>query len=72
MTQVKALKSFNYPESKKVRDSIKRFHTVAANEGQVFPYDARGTQVEVVAGEVIEAPTDVLEGWLERGIVEVV
>lgn len=65
---VVVLKNFGYPRTEGVRNAIRRFHRIKANEGKPFP-GARGVMVEVVAGAVIEAPEDLLDSWLVAGLV---
>ena len=70
MTIVKAIKSFAYPGDPKVRDKIRKFHSTTLNVGIAWDGD-RGKAVEVSAGEVIEAPADLLDSWLAAELVVV-
>lgn len=66
----RALKNFEYPESLEVRNKIRSFHKIARNEGVSYQGD-RGKQVEVDAGaEILLVPDDLLESWLDAGLVE--
>ena len=67
MTQVRALKNFEYPESPEVRKAIRRHHRYSE---EPFPWDKRGTPVNVETGQVFEAPYDLLQGWVENRLVE--
>ena len=67
MKQVRALKAFEYPASRSVRDAIRRHHRTST---EPFPWDKRGTPVDVETGQVLDAPDDLLQGWLDNGLVE--
>lgn len=71
MSKVRALKSFGYAGDPEVRASIRRFHSQRKNEGVSYGGD-RGPVVEVVAGVEFDAPGDMLDGWLDDKLVEVV
>lgn len=70
MTTVRALKNFGYPGDPAVRKAIRTFHQAKKNEGRSWDGD-RGKRIEVTAGDVFEAPEDLLDGWLAAGIVTV-
>jgi len=69
--KVKALKNFGYPGSVSVRNEIREWHGASGkkNIGKVFPDEDRGLIVEVVAGELISAPEDLLDSWLAAELV---
>ena len=68
--RVTALTNFSYPEDPGVRDKIRAFHRNKKNEGVGYPGD-RGQIVEVIKGShLFEAPEDLVDGWVERGLVE--
>ncbi len=71
-TEVRALKNFGYPGDLKVRDKIRAFRKGTKNDGKAFPDEDRGAIVEVVAGDVLEAPVDLLDNWLLINLVELV
>jgi len=65
---VRALQNFHYPESVAVRNRIRNHHRVSSK-----PFEGdRGKLLQCVIGDDIEAPTDLLDGWLDNGLVEVV
>lgn len=61
--KVKALVNLSYPRSQAVRNRIRR--------GDHLPHEERGEIVDVMWGEIVEAPADLLAGWLANGYVEV-
>lgn len=69
MKPLMALKSFEFPASLRVRDAIRRWHRQSKNDGVPYPGD-RGESVEVVIGEFLTAPDDLLQSWLDAGLVE--
>ena len=65
--KVRALVGFEYPASGAMRDAIRRHHRY----DPVAPYPLeRGRLVEVEAGQTIEAPEDLVKGWLRDKLVE--
>ena len=69
MTTVRAIKNFGYPGDLKVRDEMRVFRKGTKNDGKAFPDGDRGPIVEVAAGDVLDAPADLLDNWLERELV---
>lgn len=64
--KVKALVNFEYPASQTVRNRI-RSEQIA---GRRLPVEQRGRIVEVQAGEEVNAPPDLLQSWIDAGLVE--
>lgn len=60
--KVKALVNFEYPASLTVRNRIRG--------GEKIPYEDRGKILEVEAGEMINAPADLLHSWVDAKLVE--
>ena len=70
MATVTAIKNFGYPKDLKTRDTIRGFHGGRGNKNLGKSWDGdRGEIVEVVAGEIIQAPEDLLDSWLDAGLV---
>lgn len=67
--RLRAIRGFEYPESREVRDKIRRWHRSPSHDGVPYPND-RGVMVEVVAGEAVTTPDDLLHSWLDAGLVE--
>ena len=67
MKQVRALESFEYPASRIVRDAIRLQHRHGT---ALLPWDQRGTIGYVEKGQVVDAPNDLLRGWIHNGLVE--
>ena len=67
MKRVRALKAFEYPTSRSVRDAIRRHHRTST---EPFPWDKRGASGYVEIGQVLDAPDDLLVSWLDNGLVE--
>jgi hypothetical protein len=66
--RVKALVGLEYPASRSVRDAIRRRHR--SGGGEPFPAEKRGEITRVEAGEELDAPEDLVAGWLSQGLVE--
>jgi cellulose synthase/poly-beta-1,6-N-acetylglucosamine synthase-like glycosyltransferase len=68
-TQVIAQKNFGYPGDLQVREAIRDWHgsTGLKNVGKPFEGD-RGEIVEVMEGDNILAPDDLLDAWLDTGL----
>ena len=59
------LSGFSYPASLAIRDRIRA--------GDHMPYEERGEWTRHAEGDTItNPPSDLIKGWLERGIVELV
>lgn len=59
--QVKVLKGFGYPSSIDVRKRIRA--------GAIIPFHERGEMIEHNPGDIIDAPDDMFESWIERKLV---
>jgi len=68
MVTVRAVKNFGFPRERQVRDKIREFHAVKKNVGTSWPGN-RGDIVEVKTGDVLQAPTDLLDSWLAAELV---
>ena len=70
MTTVKAIKNFGYPKDLQTRDAIRAFHgdTGKKNIGKSWDGD-RGEIIEVLAGDILRAPEDLLDSWLAAALV---
>ena len=66
-TEVRAFKNYGYLEDIKIRNKIRTFHKLKKNDGVGWD-GARGEIVEVVAGDVLDAPDDLLDSWLAAGL----
>ena len=60
---MRAVRAFDYPASRLVRDRIRKGEHIADED--------RGVIVEVKEGQDIEPPDDLRVGWVLRGLVEV-
>jgi len=67
---VRILKDFGYPKDPGIRDKIRAFHRLRANDGKAWPGD-RGEYDEVKTGQVIlSPPDDIVQAWLRDGLAE--
>jgi hypothetical protein len=66
--KVRAIVNFEYPASLTVRNKIRE----AAARGKRVPMEERGRIAEVVVGEELDAPADLVESWLANGYVQAV
>ena len=53
---------FEYPASLTVRNRIR--------DGERIPFEDRGKIVEVEVGAITDAPADLLQSWVDAGLVE--
>ena len=58
----KALRGFEYPKSLAIRNRLR--------SGVHVPWEERGEMVSVRPGAAVQAPSDLLESWLHRGLIE--
>ena len=62
-TAYRCLRGFSYPASKSIRDRIRA--------GDHMPLEERGEWQRYAAGDrITNPPSDLIEGWLQRGLVE--
>lgn len=70
MAAVRILRNLGYPASRGVRDRIRAFHRIRANDGKSWP-GVRGPMDELKSGQVIlSPPDDLVESWLRDGLAE--
>tara|TARA_Y100000310_G_scaffold312112_1_gene359097 strand:+ start:516 stop:722 length:207 start_codon:yes stop_codon:yes gene_type:complete len=66
--KVRSLTGFDYPASAAVRRKVRQ----GVKSGHRVPHEERGQLVEIAPGQIIDSPPeDLIDNWLERGLVEV-
>jgi len=66
--RVRAIGNFGYPASLTVRNKIRQ----AVDRGKRVPAEERGEIIDVMDGQELDAPADLVESWLANGYVRAI